>query len=85
MADTTLRDLVAQTFQIPADAVTDDLEFGVSPSWDSINHVNLMLALEDTYQLAPISDDDVVELTTLPAIRAYLARVSSSLSSSGQA
>ena len=38
--------IVATTLGIPRDVVTDDLSFSEIPEWDSLNHVNLMLALE---------------------------------------
>ena len=50
MADR-VTDIIARTFGLPPDAVTDDLEFGVTPGWDSVNHVNLMLALEEHFNL----------------------------------
>jgi acyl carrier protein len=64
--------IAAEVFQIPVDAASDLLAFGESKHWDSVNHINLMLALEEAYETS-IADDDVVELTTLPAIRRYLA------------
>lgn len=80
-----LQSLAAETFQMPADAVTDDLEFGGAPGWDSLNHVNLMLGLERSFGLPPIADDDMVELTSIAAIRAYLARANVALAPAADA
>lgn len=66
-----LRELVANALRIPEDAVTDDLEFNVTPTWDSVNHIGLMLSIESEYNVA-IPDEQVVELTTYRAIREYV-------------
>jgi acyl carrier protein len=68
-----LEDVVAKVFNIPAASVTDDLEFNGVPQWDSLNHVNLMLELEQVYGVA-VGDDEMVDLTTVRAIRQFLAR-----------
>lgn len=66
-----LRELVANVLRIPEDAVTDDLEFNVTPTWDSVNHIGLILSLESEYNVM-IPDEQVVELTTYRAICEYV-------------
>ena len=68
-----LEEVVAKVFRIPAASVTDDLEFNGIPEWDSLNHFNLMLELEQVYGAA-IGEDEMVELTTVRAIREFLVR-----------
>ena len=63
-----LREVVANALQIDPARVTDDLDFDSAPEWDSVRHITLILALEGEYGVT-ISDDDVVELTSYPAIR----------------
>ena len=65
--------LVATTLGIPVERVTDDLAFSEVAEWDSLNHVNLMLALEAALQ-TEIDEDLMVELTTVKAIRAFAAQ-----------
>ena len=74
--DRSLEDVIAGTFRISPAAVTDSLEFNAIPEWDSLNHVELMLALETAYDVA-IDEDDMVELTSVKAIRAFLMDASS--------
>ena len=69
-----LQEVVASALQIAPDDVTDDMEFNSAPNWDSLNHITLMLSLEEAYGIS-ISDDDVVELTSVGAIREYVGRV----------
>ena len=75
-AKTDISRLVATTLGIPIDRVTDDLAFSEVAEWDSLNHVNLMLALETALQ-TEIDEDQMVELTTVKAIREFAARRSS--------
>lgn len=68
-----LEDVVAKVFNIAAASVTDDLEFNGIREWDSLNHFNLMLELEQVYGVA-IGDDEMVDLTSVRAIREFLQR-----------
>ena len=65
--------LVATTLGIPVERVTDDLAFSEVAEWDSLNHVNLMLALEAALQ-TEIDEDLMVQLTTVKAIREFAAQ-----------
>jgi acyl carrier protein len=67
-----LEEVVAGVLNIPVGSVTNDLEFNGVPEWDSLNHVNLMLELERVYGVA-IGDDEMVDLTTVAAIRQFLS------------
>jgi len=69
-----VRRLIATTLGIPPEHVTDDLEFGGLPQWDSLNHVNLMLALEAALQTG-IDADLMIELTSVRAILGFAARL----------
>jgi citrate synthase len=68
---TRLANVVASALRVDPAALTDDLEFNSIPEWDSINHVALILALEETYGLT-ISDDKIVELTRYRVIREFI-------------
>ncbi|MCA9511152.1 MAG: acyl carrier protein [Myxococcota bacterium] len=68
-----LTQLVAETFGIAPDRVRDELAYESIPEWDSLNHVNLMLALEQRTGRS-IDEDTMVELTTVAAIREFVAR-----------
>jgi acyl carrier protein len=66
-----LNTLIARELKLAPGAVTDDLAFGEAPGWDSLAHINLMLALEQEYGVR-IGDDEMVELTSVSAIRAFI-------------
>ncbi len=68
---TPVEQVVAATLGISSGAVTDALEFNSIPEWDSLNHVNLMLALESAYGVE-IDEDRMIELTNVRAIRDFV-------------
>ncbi len=68
-----LEQLIASVLSISAEQITDELAFDSIPEWDSLNHVNLMLALESGYGVE-IDEDTMVELASVAAIRLFVGR-----------
>jgi citrate synthase len=68
-----VRQLVASVLEIPAEQVTAELSFNAIPQWDSLNHVNLMLALEGLLN-TEVDADLMIELTSVSAIEAFVAQ-----------
>ena len=67
-----VRETIALTLKVPRESITastcnDDL-----PAWDSLGHVNLMMALEQTFDLY-IEVEDFEKLTSVTAILEYVA------------
>jgi acyl carrier protein len=67
-----LEAIVASALRIPESDVTDALELHGTHAWDSLNHVTLILSLEAEYGVS-IPDEILIELTSVRAIRAYVA------------
>ena len=67
-----LEKLIASTLGVRTSEVRDELAYNSIPEWDSLNHVNLMLAIERLYETT-ISEDDMVQLITVAAIRGFIA------------
>jgi citrate synthase len=63
--------LIAEQLRVPEARVGDELAFGAIPEWDSLNHVNLMVALETEYGVT-VDEDHMVELTSVRAIRTFI-------------
>lgn len=63
---------MANALRVEPAQITDDLEFNSIPEWDSLNHVALILSLEEAYGLT-IGDDQIVELTRFSAIHQFVA------------
>lgn len=72
-----LTKLIASVLGIPSEEVNDELSFESIPEWDSLNHVNLMLALEADYG-TEIDEDTMVELSSVAAIRAFVSQSTAS-------
>lgn len=68
---TTIQSLLAEAFQLPVEDITPDLSFGDLPQWDSMGHMEIMVLLEEHFQVE-ITAEMISELTSIPAIFSYL-------------
>lgn len=66
----TVEEIIAGALKIPQAAVREDMEYQSIPEWDSLGHIDLMLAIEAETG-AEISADMMVELISVKAIRKY--------------
>lgn len=66
-----LRELAGEAFGVSVAEVPSDASPEVLPQWDSLNHIELMLALELEYGVQ-ISSEVLPELLSLGAIEEYL-------------
>ena len=66
-----LEEVIAGTLRISPTKVTDALAFNAIPEWDSLAHMELMLALEAAYGVS-IDEDAMIELTSVGAMRRFL-------------
>ncbi|MGB8252382.1 MAG: acyl carrier protein [Anaerolineaceae bacterium] len=64
-------DLIAKTLGVPVDQITEGLSYGDLPEWDSLGHMNIMMALEEKYGIQ-ITTDVITSLINLKSITAYL-------------
>lgn len=70
--ESTLKTVVANVLSIQADLIGDDTSMDTVASWDSIKHMNLVLAIEEEFGVS-IPDEDVANITSYPLIRLVLA------------
>jgi acyl carrier protein len=66
-----LRDTIATTLGVPADKIHEHTAQADVPSWDSLGHINLMVAIENTFDIV-LEAEDFADLTSVPAILAHL-------------
>ena len=50
--ETRLKEVVAKTFKISVDQITDDTSMDNVENWDSLNHSNLVMALEQEFDIS---------------------------------
>jgi citrate synthase len=66
-----IQELLAESLRVPTDQVTQELAFGDLPQWDSMGHMEVMMALEAQFGVE-INADTIAALISIPAIAAYI-------------
>lgn len=66
-----LQEVIATTLKVPTEKVTEITVNDNLAEWDSMGHVNLMIALEQTFDIF-LDVEDFPTLTSVPAILQYL-------------
>jgi len=66
-----LRGVFAEIFHAQPGDVRTDAQFGELPQWDSMGHMDLMVALETKYGIE-ISAETISQLISIPAIIAHI-------------
>lgn len=66
-----LRSIIASTLKVPPARITETTKNEDISAWDSLGHVNLMMALEQTFGVY-LDVEDFPKLTSVPAILQYL-------------
>ena len=61
MVSSKIRQIMSIVFEVPLEAITDDASSDSIESWDSIRHLNLILALEEEFGIT-IPDEEVGNL-----------------------
>ena len=63
-----LKQILATVLRVPVEDIGVDTSMDNIESWDSLNHMNLILALEDAYKVS-IPDDEATNITSYPLIK----------------
>ena len=66
-----LQNVIASTLKVTPDKITRETSDKDLVAWDSLAHVNLMMGLEQTFDLF-LEVEDFTRLTSVPAILEYL-------------
>lgn len=66
-----LKQVMATVLAVPLDAIGPDASADTIPSWDSLHHMNLVLALEQTFGVE-IPDEDAADITSYALIKVVL-------------
>ncbi|EGJ11389.1 MULTISPECIES: acyl carrier protein [Rubrivivax] len=67
----TLKNVMAAVLGIAAESIDDDTSMDTVATWDSIQHMNLVLAIEEEFGVG-IPDEDAANITSYPLIRLVL-------------
>jgi acyl carrier protein len=66
-----LRELMASVLRVPAQSITQNTSMDNVPTWDSLKHMNLVLALEEEFKVS-IPDEDAANITSYALIKLVL-------------
>ncbi|MGD9093981.1 MAG: acyl carrier protein [Anaerolineales bacterium] len=66
-----IRAVIIEALQVPAEQVTPDLAFGDLPQWDSMGHMEVMISLEAQFGVE-VTADTIANLTNIPAISNHI-------------
>jgi len=56
-----IKNVMAAVFEVPAEQINDDSSPDYIESWDSLKHINLVVALEEEFRIEFL-DDEIIEL-----------------------
>ena len=62
---------MSSVFEIPVEQIQDDSSPDNIDSWDSLKHMNLVVALEDEFNVQ-FTDENIIELINMKLILAVL-------------
>jgi acyl carrier protein len=65
------RSLLAEALGCPVEAVAPDAAIGTLPTWDSLAHLKVVLAIEERIGRA-LSTEEILEVTSLESIARLL-------------
>jgi acyl carrier protein len=68
----TLRDVIAEVLRIDVSKITPDLSIHQTATWNSLTHIELVVAIEDRFRIQ-LTEDEIVALTTVDKIEKTLA------------
>lgn len=68
-----IKQIMADAFEVPVSEIPDDASTENFAAWDSLGHMQLMLALEAEFGLS-LSTEEMLELTSLDRVEALLRR-----------
>jgi acyl carrier protein len=66
-----LKQVMATVLSVPPDAIGPDASQDTLKSWDSLKHMNLVLAIEQAFGVE-IPDEDAAEITSYALIKVVL-------------
>lgn len=66
-----LKKVLADVFKIEVTSVNEDTSVDTVERWDSLNHLNLILALESEFDVS-FSEEQSVEIMNYPLIKMVL-------------
>lgn len=71
--DSKLQGIFVEILQVPSDRIHAGTSTETEAEWDSLRHMNLIFAIEDTFGIR-FDDDEIATLTSIQKIEKALAK-----------
>jgi acyl carrier protein len=69
-----LKEIMAAVFHVDVSTITTHSNMDTIKGWDSLRHMNLVLAIEEEFHVS-IPDEDTANITSYPLIRLVLTKL----------
>ena len=66
--DNKIKNIMSAVFEIPIQEINDKSSSDTITSWDSLKHMNLVIALEEEFEME-FSESEIPEITNYGAIK----------------
>ena len=66
-----IKNIMSSVFELPADSINADSSPDSIESWDSLRHMNLVLALEEEFEIS-LKDEEIFEMQDYKKIKFIL-------------
>ena len=67
-----LKNTLAIVFNVPADLIGEESSMDTLSQWDSVKHLNLVLAIEDAFNVS-LTEEQSLEILSFPLIKVVLS------------
>jgi acyl carrier protein len=67
-----LKEVFKNIFQIEISSIDDETSVDTVEKWDSLKHLNLVLALEEAFNIT-FTEEESVEIMSYPLVKAVLS------------
>jgi len=67
-----IKNVMSAVFEIPVEQIKDDSSPDTIESWDSLKHMNFVVALEEEFEIE-FSDDEIIELIIMKLIKTVIS------------
>lgn len=72
-----LKEIVSNVLEIPVSEIGTNFSSRSTDKWDSLNHMNLIVAIEEEFDIE-IDEDDILDLMSYADLLSYLVKHNSS-------
>lgn len=66
-----VEEIVADVLDVPVEEITDDTSPDTTARWDSLQHLNIIMALEEAFQVS-FTTDEITQMLSVGIIKILL-------------